>query len=212
MLWMLNGWPYSAPIIADGRIVYANNQDGQIYCFGMGLSKTTVSAPQTPITLGQSMMITGTVTDNTPSGKDQGTPAISYANMDSWMGYLYQQQPFPTDATGVPVKLDAIDPNGNLVHLGDVTSDNTGSYGFMWTPEIPGTFQIIATFGGSGSYSRSFAQTYAGVTDTPSATIAPTPAPASMVETYFVPSIAGLFVLIIIVLAIVLLQMFRKRA
>ncbi len=212
MLWMLNGWPYSAPIIADGRLLYANNQDGLIYCFGPGLSKTTVSAPQTLATLGQSLMITGTVTDDTPSGKDQGTPAISDSSMDNWMAYLYQQQPFPTNATGVPVTLDTIDPNGNLVHIGDVTSDNTGSYGFMWTPQIAGTYQIIATFGGSESYGSSYATTYTGVKDTPSTTTAPTAQPATMVETYFVPAIAGLFVLIIIVLALVLLQIFRKHA
>ena len=81
----------------------------------------------------------------------------------------------------------------------------------MWTPEIPGTYQIIASFGGSGSYGSSFAHTYAGVKDAPTATTTPTAIPATMVETYFVPAIAGLFVLIIIVLALVLLQMFRKR-
>jgi hypothetical protein len=132
--------------------------------------------------------------------------------MDNWMAYLYQQQPFPTSATGVPVTLDTIDPNGNLVHIGDVISDNTGSYGFLWTPEIAGTYQIIATFGGSGSYGSSFATTYVGVKDAPSTTPAPTAEPATMVETYFVPAIASLFVLIIIVLALVLLQIIRKRA
>ena len=65
--------------------------------------------------------ITGTVTDDTPSGKDQGTPAISDASMDSWMAYLYQQQPFPTDATGVPITLDTIDPNGNLISRSSVS-------------------------------------------------------------------------------------------
>ncbi len=211
MLWALNGWPYSSPIIADGRLVYANNQDGQIYCFGPGLSKTTVSGPQTPIVQGESMMITGTVTDNTPSGKDQGTPAISDANMDAWMAYLYQQQPFPENAIGVPVSLDTIDPNGNFVHIGDVTSDNTGSFGYMWTPDVPGTYQVIATFDGSQSYGSSFAQTYVGVKEAPQTTNAPTSAPSSMVDSYFVPAIIGLFVFVAIIGAILIVLMLRKR-
>ena len=66
----------------------------------------------------------------------------------------------PTNAKGVPVSLDTIDPNGNLVHIGDVTSDINGNYGFAYTPEVPGTYQIIATFAGSSAYYGSTATTY----------------------------------------------------
>ncbi len=45
----------------------------------------------------------------------------------AWMEYVYMQNPKPSDATGVPVSIDAIDPNGNLVHLGDATSDASGT-------------------------------------------------------------------------------------
>ena len=34
------------------------------------------------------------------------------------------------DATGVPVSIDAVDPNGNYIHLGDATSDASGRYHF----------------------------------------------------------------------------------
>ncbi len=194
--------------------MYANCQDQQIYCFGPGLSKTTVSAPQSGVSAGSGITITGTVTDDTPSGKDQGTPAISDASMDQWMGYLYQQQPFPTNATGVPVSIDAIDPNGNYIHLGTTTSDYSGNFGYSWTPpDIAGTYQIIATFAGSASYSGSFSQTYITV-NSAAATPAPTATPLNMaavnasIMTYTV--IAA--IAIIIAIAIVGVLMLRKRA
>ena len=213
MLWSLNGWPYTAPIIADGRLVYANAQDAMIYCFGPGLSKTTVSAPQTTLPIGSTITITGTVTDDTPSGKDQGTPAISDASMDAWMGYMYQQQPYPANATGVPVTLDAYDPNGNLIHIGDVTSDSSGNYGYEWiTPGVPGHYTIIATFHGSGAYGSSFATAYMNVGEA-AATPAPTATPLS--ETTITSAImmdtALAAVAIIIAIAIVGILILRKR-
>jgi hypothetical protein len=48
----------------------------------------------------------------------------------------------PANAKGVPVSLDTIDPNGNLVHIGDTTSDINGNYGFACTPEVPGTTKL----------------------------------------------------------------------
>ena len=52
--------------IADGRIVVHNLFDNMMYCFGTGPSATTVSAPETIPALGASVMIKGTVTDQTP--------------------------------------------------------------------------------------------------------------------------------------------------
>ena len=39
------------------------------------------------------------------------------------------QMPIPSDVVGVPVSIDAVDPNGNPVHIGDATSDMSGTYG-----------------------------------------------------------------------------------
>ena len=47
-----------------------------------------------------------------------GLPCVSDASMTQWMEYVYEQQPEPTNVTGVPVTLTAIDPNGNFVTLG----------------------------------------------------------------------------------------------
>ena len=169
--------------MSDGILVGLNYFDMQLYAFGKGPSATTVSAPQTVPALGSSVTITGTVTDQSPSGRRntnglldftlKGTPAISDADMNAWMEYMFMQQPIPTNAKGVEVTLDAIDPNNNYIHIGTTTSDITGAYGFAWTPEVPGTYQIIATFAGSKSYGPHTHTTYMGVGEAPAETAAP---------------------------------------
>jgi len=196
--------------------------DNELYAFGKGPSATTVSAPQSSAIVGSVLTITGTVTDQTSSGRRnsndlydftlKGTPAISDASMKPWMEYLFQQQAKPTNATGVPVSLHAIDPNGNYIPIGDVTSDMTGAYGCAFTPQVPGTYQIVATFAGSNAYGPSSAQTYMAVGE-PATTSIPTPTTQaqSVADAYFIPAIAGLFVLVIVVLALVALSIVRKR-
>jgi hypothetical protein len=221
MVWALTNWPSVAPILADGRLVGVDSHDNQLYCFGKGPSATTVSAPQIIPALGSSVMLTGTVTDQTPFGRRtntgsldfslKGTPAIADASMDAWMEYMFHQRPKPTDAFGVDVSLVAIDPNGNYIPIGTTTSDSNGNYGMVYKPEVPGTYQIIATFAGSNAYGPSTATTYLAVTDA-AATPAPTSEPVqSTADMYFVPAIAGLFVLIIIVAIVLALLMLRKK-
>jgi hypothetical protein len=226
MLWKIQFWPTSggtitSPIIADGYLVGLDVFDNQIYCLGKGPSATTVSAPQTVLTLGSSVMITGTVTDQSPSGKLKtdgtldlalkGTPAISDADQEGWMEYLFHQASKPTNASGVTVRLDAVDPNGNYIHIGKVTSDITGAYGLKFTPEIPGTYQIIATFDGSKSYGSSCAITYLAVDESTTTTVPlPTAQLQTISDTYFIPAIAGLFLFVAIIGAIMIL-MLRKR-
>ena len=55
--------------LADGLLVHYSNFDNQIYCYGRGPSATTVSATQNVPALGSSVTITGTVTDDTPTGR-----------------------------------------------------------------------------------------------------------------------------------------------
>ena len=45
--------------VADGYLVYLNLYDMQIYCIGKGPSATTVEAPMTAITAGDSVVIRG---------------------------------------------------------------------------------------------------------------------------------------------------------
>jgi outer membrane protein assembly factor BamB len=208
--------------LADGRLVVSNSMDNEIYCYGKGPSGTTISAPQIIPTLGESVMLTGTVTDQTATGRRttndkidftlQGTPAVSDDSMSAWMDYKFQDQPYPTNATGVPVTIDTIDPNGNFYNIGSTTSDLNGNYAIAFTPKVSGNYQIIATFAGSKSYGPSSDTAYLKIGESTATTPTVTNAqPVSVADTYFVPAIAGLFVLIIIVLALVLLSMFRKR-
>jgi outer membrane protein assembly factor BamB len=196
--------------IADGIVVGLNYFDMELYAFGKGPSATTVSAPQTAPTLGSSVTITGTVTDQSSSGRRntndildftlKGTPAISDEDQSAWMEYMFMDQAMPTNAKGVEVSLDTVDPNGNFVHIGTVTSDMTGAYGYKWTPDVPGTYQIIATFAGSKSYGPSYAQTYMTVAEAPPATPPPTeyPQPIDYTWTIIIATVVLLIAMILI--------------
>ena len=191
-LWTILHWSRGSIAIADGYLVSANTYDGLIYCFGKGNTATTVTAPVTAVPQGTSVLIQGTVTDQSPGAA--GTPAVSDASMSQWMEYEYMQKPIPTNATGVPVTLTAIDPNGNTQNIGTVTSNILGNYAIAWTPPVPGVYTITATFAGSNSYFSSQAGTALDVSKapvaqapaSPSVTSAPAPTSAPSVS----PSVA----------------------
>jgi hypothetical protein len=187
--------------VADGYAVFLNLYDMQIYCVGKGPSATTVTAPPTAVPKGTPVLITGTVTDQTPANKD--SPAISDTAMVSWMQYLHMQKPFPANATGVTVHLTAIDSNGNFQYIGNATSDLGGSFGITWTPPVEGTYQVTATFDGSKSYGSSYATTHFAVgpatvasiaspivTSAPTSVATPTSAPTQAASPSVSPSIA----------------------
>ena len=209
--------------IADGRLISASQYDNMIYTIGKGPSAVTVSAPQTGVSMGSSFTITGTVTDQSPGatavakkmGYANGVPCVSDASQEALMEYLYMQQSKPSNAIGVPVRIDVIDPNGNSVNIGTTKNNLDGVYGFtVDTNDLaagPGLYEVIASFDGSDSYGSSYATSFFTVNSAPLATAVPTPIPATMAETYFVPAIAGLFVLIVIVLVLLVLMMIKKR-
>lgn len=214
--WKISGTRLTAGASTDGYLTAASSFDGTMVVMGKGQSSTTISAPQTAITQGQSVIITGSVLDK--SAAQKGTPCISDANMATWMDYIHFQMPIDglyhnITVTGVPVSIDAVDPNGNSVHIATVTSDMSGSFGYTWTPTLAGDYKITATFMGSNAYGSSWAQTYANVVNAPVATPSPTPissdvATSAQVMTY----VAGAAVAIIIAIALVGLLLFRKHA
>ena len=67
------------------------------------------------------------------------------------------------NATGVPVTLSYIDSNSNSYIIGTVTSDINGHYSYTFTPDIPGTYKILANFGGSNSYFSSIGQNHIAI-------------------------------------------------
>jgi outer membrane protein assembly factor BamB len=205
--------------LADGILLDSNSQDNMIYAYGKGPSATTVAASPSISVHGTSVMITGTVTDQTASGRRntndlidftlKGTPAISDEDMGAWMEYLFMQQGKPADATGVEVILETLDPNGNFYEIGRTTSDVNGNYGLMWEPDVPGEYQIFARFAGSASYGPSSASTYLGVEDAPQPTPTPTPSPAPMTDAYVIGF--GSAALVAIIVIGVILILLRRR-
>jgi hypothetical protein len=154
-------------VIADGYVVGLNYYDNQIYCFGKGPSETTIAVDPAVSDLGSSILIKGSVTDQSPGAK--GTPAMADESQEEWMEYMYMQQPMPADAKGVTLKLYAVDPNNNYQDIGTVTTDTYGNFGTSWVPPVPGEYYIIAEFEGSKSYGSSSASTYFVVDPAPTA-------------------------------------------
>jgi hypothetical protein len=163
-------------VIGDGIMALLDSYDNRIYAIGKGPSKTTVEAPLTAVPLGSSVIIRGTVTDESAGTKESevasrfpnGVGAVADEYMTEWMQYVYKQFPFPMDATGVEVTLSVIDPNGNYYEIGKTTSDASGMYSLLWEPPVHGKYTVMATFLGSDSYWPSQAQTALGVTEAPS--------------------------------------------
>jgi hypothetical protein len=166
----LNGGIY--PMAAANGYVIANGMyDETIYCIGKGPTKTTVEAPMVAIPKGTGVTIRGTVIDMSPASQDDdsqvrfpnGVPAVADEDMSEWMDYLHMQNATllnaPPMPNGVPVTIDAIDPSGNYVHIGDVTSDFSGLFKMQWTPDEEGEYTIVAGFSGSDSYWSSYATT-----------------------------------------------------
>ena len=126
-------------IIADGIIAYHNTYDQRIYAIGKGPTSLTVTTPDTAVSLGSQAVIKGTITDVSAGTKDpsitarfpNGVAAISDEDMGEWMKYVYMQIKRPTDAVGVPVKIQVVDPNGQYAWIGTATSDAYGNYRYL---------------------------------------------------------------------------------
>jgi len=163
-------------IIGDSIIATMDTYDMQIYAIGKGPSAVTVTASPQTVAKGYSVMIKGTVTDESPGTKEyaltarfpNGVPAVSDDDMDEWMLYVYKQlSSRPEDVTGVPVKLAYLLPDGSWKDIDETTSDIYGNFGYMWTPPDEGTYLIKAFFLGSEAYYGSQATTYVGVDPAP---------------------------------------------
>ena len=127
-------------------------------------------------------MVTGTVLDVSPGTESagvklrfpNGVPAISDKDMRDWMMYVYDQFAPPAEATGVPVKIEIVDPNGHYEWIGTATTDVYGNYAYSFRPQVEGQYLVIATFDGSASYYGSTSTTYL--------TVDPAPTPAAPIE------------------------------
>ena len=130
--------------------------------------------------------------------------------MSDWMKYVYMQQPYPSNVTGVLVTVYVLDSNNNYRSIGSTTSDAAGTFRLTWTPDIPGDYTITALYEGSESYYPSTANDGFTVLSAPEATASPTPAPATAADLYLLPGI-GVIVAAIAIVGIVLALMLRRR-
>ena len=205
--------------IGDSIIATQDSYDQRVYAVGKGPSSLTVTAPDIGVELGKSALVRGSVLDISPGTEDaslklrfpNGVPVVADESQSDWMLYVYKQFSRPTDATGVEVVIEVLDPNNNFYQVGTATSDATGFFSLDFTPEVPGKYTIIASFAGSKAYYGSFAETAIVVEE---ATVEPTPEPTqtpqSMADQYFLPVSGGIIAAIAIV-GVVLALLLRKR-
>ncbi|MGA2523738.1 MAG: hypothetical protein ABSF65_06245 [Candidatus Bathyarchaeia archaeon] len=206
--------------ISDGILTTESAYDNQIYAFGMGPSKTTVNAPSVGATTATPITISGSVMDISAGSQQNavaanfpnGLPCVSDASMTPFMEAIYEQQPMPTNITGVPVALYVLDSNNNYRLIGTTTTDVHGNYALTWKPDITGNYTITAIFAGTQSYygSSDSAYFYAG---SPAATSAPTATPAIGVasQTSLMYGIIAIIIVIVIIGAVLALLVTRKR-
>jgi hypothetical protein len=210
----------SGPAISDGIMAAFSSYDNQVYAYGQGPSKTTISAPLVSVITSSPITITGSVTDISAGASQQavaanfpnGLPCVSDASMTAFMEAVYEQQAMPTNVTGVPVTLSVLDSNGNYRTIGATTTNAQGTYGFTWKPDIPGNFTVYATFAGTPAYYGSSASTcfYAS---SPAATAAPaaTPLTGLASNTTVMYGIVAIIIVIVIIGAAIMLMLSRKR-
>jgi hypothetical protein len=177
-----------------------------------------VTAPDIGVTTSTPITIRGTVMDVSAGTKQKeqasrfpnGVPAVSDESQAEWMEYVYMQKAKPDSTTGVPVSIDIIDSNGNYRNIGTTTSDSSGMFSFNWTPDISGSYTVIAKFAGSNSYWPTSAETsfYA---DAPAPTASPIPVTSQPpTEMYFALSTASIIITIIIIGALIMLILRRR--
>jgi hypothetical protein len=210
-------WNISTPMtpgaIADGYLT-ASSSDGYMYVFGKGESATAVTATPAVIANGATVLIQGTVTDQSPA--QTGSPCVSAGSMRTEMEYLHMQQPIDgiwhnETVTGVPVTLTAIGSDGSVIDIGSVTTNGYyGTFSKAWTPPKQDTYTITASFAADGSYGSSSAAT--AVTVGPAPATPETPAtnpPADLTPLYY--AVAAAAIAIIIAVAVVGILMLRRK-
>ncbi|HMK94967.1 MAG TPA: PQQ-binding-like beta-propeller repeat protein [Candidatus Limnocylindrales bacterium] len=206
--------------MADGYNAMFNSYDNSIQIVGRGPSETTVTAPDVGVTTATPITITGTVMDIS-AGTTQaeqaadfphGVPCASDASMSAWMSYVYQQQPEPTNFTGVPVTISVTDSNHNTYIIGTATTDETGTYSLTWTPGIPGNFTVTASFSGTNGYYPSSAETTFNMMSAPPTTAPTASPPSGLASTGTVElGVVAIIIVIIIIGALILVMLSRKR-
>ena len=220
LVWSNLGFDDTSTAVAYGVMTTFNSYDGQIYAYAQGPSKVTISAPQTGVSTATPITLTGRITDVSPGASQSavaknfpnGLPCVSDASMSGLMEAAYEQQPLPSNTTGVPISVYVLDSNNNYRSIGTTTSNALGDWGLTWTPDIAGNYTVYAVFGGTHGYYASSASTYlyAGA---PPSTTPPTATPANNLASNATVEygIVAVIIVIIIIGAVLAILVTRKH-
>ncbi len=163
-----------------------NAYDNQIYAYGKGPSKTTVSAPQRWRNHHNTdhndwfshRHLCRRITTGSCGELPQWLTMRFRRKHDAVHGVCLHAAARATQRNRCPSDISVIDANGNYRTIGSTTTNGLGDYSFTWKPDIQGNYTVYATFAGTQSYYGSTASTgfYAS---SPAATPAPTATPLS---------------------------------
>ncbi len=162
--------------MGDSILLRDNTYDQLVYALGKGPSETSIMMQDNVVSLGDTVLVTGTVLDISAGTEQErittrfpkGVAAVSDDSMSSYMEYVYMQKPRPMDTVGVPVKIQIYDPNGQYAWIGTANSDAEGNYYYSFVPDMEGTYAVIATFDGTNGYWGSESTAYLSVGPAPS--------------------------------------------
>jgi hypothetical protein len=220
LVWSNLGFDDTATAVAYGVMTTFNSYDGQVYAYAQGPSKVTISAPQMGVTTDTPVTFIGTITDVSPGASQSvvaknfpnGLPCVSDDSMRGLMEAAYEQQPLPSNLTGVPISVYVLDNNHNYRSIGQTTSNALGDWGLTWTPDITGNYTVYAVFAGTNGYYPSSASTFmfAGL---PPSSPAPTATPVSGLasNTTLEYGLVAIIVVIVIIGAVLAILVTRKH-
>ncbi len=172
--WKLSGTAMQAGASAEGYLTATSQYDGTMYVLGKGQSKTSISGPQTAVAKGGSIVLTGKVLDQSPASLAKtagGIACVADESMALWMDYNYLQLPINgiygnETVKGVKVVLTALNEETcEFTYIGEVYTDSSGTFSYLWTPEELGKYTVTATFMGSEAYGSSIDTTAIGVVE-----------------------------------------------
>ena len=201
--------------IADGYLAYSDAYTATMYVVGKGKSATTVTASQKTIAKGATVLIEGTVLDQSPG--QPNTPCVSKESMTLQMEHIHIAQPIDgiyhnETITGVPVFLSAIDANGNVEDIGTTTTNGYyGTFSYVWTQKIEGKYTVTASFAADDSYGSSYAATAVSVGPAPAAPPVQEPQQAIPDYTMLFGGIIAAIVIAILIGVVNLAVHFRKH-
>jgi hypothetical protein len=169
--WKLSGTAMQAGASSEGYLTAGSQYDGTMYVIGKGASKTSISGPQTAVSKGSSVVLTGKVLDQSPVSLAKtagGIACVADESMSLWMDYNYLQLPINgiygnETVKGVQVFLTAENEHGEYTYIGETYTDESGTFSYIWTPDEVGKYTVTATFDGSNAYGKSSDTTAIGV-------------------------------------------------